>query len=82
MSSIITVADPEFSGGGGARNMKYKPPCSAAIFFYDYFFRPPESAIELECIDNILIVYFDKIFSSNMHLLFQLFIFFIVFTNI
>ena len=51
----ITVADPETSeGGGGAKDMKYKPPRAAAIFLA-YFLQarggmaplppPPGSAV-------------------------------------
>ena len=39
---IQPAVDPETSGrgGGGARNMKYKPPCTAAILFWPIFYRP------------------------------------------
>ena len=37
---ITTVADPETSEGGGPRNMKYKAPRTAAIFFWPIFYRP------------------------------------------
>ena len=33
----VSVAYPETSERGGARNMKYKPPGTAAIFFYLFF---------------------------------------------
>ena len=36
----ISVADPETSERGGARNMKYKPSRVAAIFFGPIFYRP------------------------------------------
>ena len=45
---VRSVADPETSEGGGARNMKYKLPHVAAIFFLAYFgplAPPPGSAI-------------------------------------
>ena len=35
----MSGADPETSEGG-PRNMKYKPPCAAAIFFWPIFYRP------------------------------------------
>ena len=34
-----SVADPEISERGGARNMKYKPPHVAAILFWPIFHR-------------------------------------------
>ena len=37
--SGYTVADPETSEGG-PRNMTYKPPHAAAIFFWPIFYRP------------------------------------------
>ena len=39
------VADPETPEGGGPRNMKYKPPCAAAIFFWPIFYRPGGGAM-------------------------------------
>ena len=33
--SIVITIGPGLSKGGGARNMKYKAPRMAAIFFYD-----------------------------------------------
>ena len=36
----MAVADPETSERGGPRNIKYKPPRIAAIFFLTYFYRP------------------------------------------
>ena len=40
MIKYDTVADPETSEGGGSRNMQYKPPRVAAIFFWPIFYRP------------------------------------------
>ena len=41
---MVPVVDPKkHRRGGGARNMKYRPPCAAVIHFYDYFYSPPAS---------------------------------------
>ena len=44
-SHAFPVADPETSERGGARNMKYKPPHAAAIYFMTIFYRQRGAAM-------------------------------------